>query len=95
MDPQNVGGKGWSTFEFMDQDGPGSRSSGELDLLVIKGAGRLLYKWAPDTGTNDLSKGSATYSSDNKTVVFDVYAYDNKPGEQGDTHVTGSIMCTP
>ncbi len=95
MDPRTVGGKGWSTFEFTDQDGPGAKSSGEVDLAVINGTSRLYYKWAPDSGTKDLSKGTTTYSSDNKTVRFDVDAYDAKQGEQGYTHVTGSIVCTP
>ncbi len=93
IDPRSVAGKGWSSFEFMDQDGPASQSSGELDLAVIDGAGRLHYKWAPGSGTKALSKGSATYSSDDKSVLFDIYAYDAKSGEQGYTHVTGSILC--
>ena len=95
VDARTVGGKGWSTFEFLDQDGTGSKSSGELDLLVVKGSGRLYYKWAPSTGAKNLSKGSATYSTDNGTVSFDVYAFDAKSGEQGYTHVTGSIVCAP
>jgi hypothetical protein len=90
-----VGGEGWSTFTFSDQDGPSSKSSAKLDIAVIKGADRIYYTWAPDTGTHELSNGSVTYASDHQTVVFDVYAYDAHSGEKGSTHVTGSIICTP
>ena len=72
VEPQTVGGKGWSTFDFNDPDGPGNQSSGKLDLAVINGADRIYYTWAPDTGTTELSTGSVAYSSDHQTITFDV-----------------------